>query len=102
MISIDLTAVKAHHTWIAQQNKLIALGYSVNRYTYPPGTCFPNYDHTVAKIDAVLSGRFKMTMYGKSLVLEAGDLLEIPCGVVHSAEVFGDQPVMSLDAIKIK
>lgn len=82
------------------RSKLESRGYSVNRYIYPPGTYFPEHTHNVDKIDAVLSGIFKMTMHGQEVVLHAGDCLEVPRGVVHSAEVIGDLPVVSLDAIK--
>ncbi|MGD8783834.1 MAG: cupin domain-containing protein [Thioalkalispiraceae bacterium] len=85
----------------AMYDKLAAMGYRVNRYIYPPGTLFPEHDHSMDKIDAVLAGRFKLTMQGESVILEAGDYLEVPRGIVHSAEVIGDQPVVSLDAIKI-
>ena len=78
------------------QNK----GYQVSRYNYPPGTCFPEHTHNVDKIDGVLSGRFKMTLYGQSIILQTGDTLEVPRGAVHSAEVIGDEPVVSLDAIR--
>jgi quercetin dioxygenase-like cupin family protein len=83
------------------RSKLEAMGYSVSRYIYPPGTFFPEHSHAVDKIDGVLSGRFRMTMHGESLLLTAGDLLAVPHGVVHSAEVIGDEPVVSLDAVKI-
>jgi len=82
------------------RRKLEAMGYAVSRYTYPPGTCFPPHTHGVDKIDGVLSGRFKMTMQGASVILEAGDMLAVPRGEVHSAEVVGDKPVISLDAVK--
>ena len=80
--------------------KLEAMGYSVSRYTYPPGTYFAPHTHQVDKIDGVLSGRFKMTMGDQSVILEAGDTLAVPKGAVHSAEVVGNEPVVSLDAIK--
>ena len=67
----------------------------------PPGTCFPPHSHTVDKIDAVLAGRFRLVMQGRSAVLEAGDAIEVPGGVLHSAEVIGDSPVVSLDAIRV-
>jgi mannose-6-phosphate isomerase-like protein (cupin superfamily) len=54
----------------------------------------------VDKIDAVLAGRFRMTMLGESVVLERGDCLAVPQGVLHSAEVVGDAPVVSLDAVR--
>lgn len=84
----------------AMRAKLEALGYRVTRYVYPPGTYFPPHEHAVAKIDGVLSGRFRMSMGSHSLILEAGDMLHVPKGAVHSAEVVGDRPVISLDAIK--
>jgi len=60
----------------------------------------PDHTHTIDKIDAVLSGRFKMGMLGQDVILEAGDCLTVPKGTVHNAEVVGNQPVISLDATK--
>lgn len=53
----------------------------------------------VGNVDAVLPGRFRMTMEGQEVILEAGDYLAVPRGAVHSAEVVGSEPVVSLDAI---
>ncbi len=83
------------------QIKLEQRGYHVTRYVYPPGTYFPEHTHNVDKIDGVLSGQFRMTMGGQSTILQAGDCLAVPKGAVHSAEVVGAEPVISLDAIKI-
>ena len=83
------------------RRKLESLGYRVSRYVYPPGTVFPPHSHAVDKLDGVLSGRFRMEMQGESLFLEAGDILEVPRGMVHSAEVIGEQPVVSLDAVRL-
>lgn len=80
--------------------KLEVRGYRVRRYIYAPGTVFPNHAHDVDKIDGVLSGRFKMIMDGKEMILEAGDCLAVPAGAVHSAEVAGNDPVISLDAVR--
>lgn len=85
----------------ALTEKLEERGYRVSRYTYPPGTTFPDHAHGVEKIDAVLSGRFRITMGSAEIVLEAGDALLVPQGAVHSAEVVGGEPVVSLDAVKI-
>lgn len=84
----------------ALRAKLERQGYSVTRYTYPPGTLFPDHDHAVDKIDAVLSGRFRLTMDGESVVLTAGDCLFVPQRCTHSAEVVGDEPVVSLDGVR--
>lgn len=82
----------------AMRHKLEARGYSVTRYVYPPGMYFPDHTHGIDKIDAVLAGRFRMSVGGESVVLEAGDGLAVPCGAVHSAEVVGGDPVVSLEA----
>lgn len=84
----------------ALRRRLEAEGYDVDRWVYPPGTRFPEHTHGVDKKDAVVSGRFRLTMEGTSVVLEAGDVLEIPRGTPHAAEVVGDEPVISLDAVR--
>ena len=81
--------------------KLQELGYRVTRYIYPPGTLFPPHTHSVDKIDAVLAGQFCLEINGERLVLTAGDYIAVPRNVLHSAEVIGDEPVISLDAVKI-
>ena len=84
----------------AMGRKLAARGYVVQRYVYPPGTRFPDHTHGVDKIDAVLAGCFRMTMGDSEVILEAGDCLVVPRGTVHRAEVVGEEPVVSLDAVK--
>jgi quercetin dioxygenase-like cupin family protein len=84
----------------AMRRKLEAAGYLVARYTYPPGTTFPEHTHDVDKIDAVLSGRFRLIVSGHLAVLGPGDWIEIPRGVRHSATVLGDEEVVSLDAVR--
>ena len=83
------------------RKKLENEGYRVNIYTYSAGTFFGNHKHGVSKIDAVLSGTFRIGMDGKFIDLKAGDWVEVPAGAVHSAEVLGKKPVVSLDAVKI-
>ena len=82
------------------RKKLKARGYSVHCYTYPPGTYFPDHTHSIDKIDGVLAGRFRMIMHGETLELGPGDCLAVPAGEVHSAEVVGNEAVVSLDAIR--
>ena len=83
------------------RKKLENEGYRVNIYTYSAGTFFGNHKHGVSKIDAVLSGTFRIGMNGKFIDLKAGDWVKVPAGAVHSAEVLGNEPVVSLDAVKI-
>jgi len=84
----------------ALQNKLEKKGYQVSRYVYSPGTTFPDHTHRIDKIDAVVRGRFRMTTPQGTFILEQGDCLAVPKGTVHSAEVVGAEPVVSLDAVK--
>lgn len=93
-------AVDGPLTQKALRGKLERRGYEVSCYIYSPGTYFPDHTHSVDKIDAVLSGRFRMTTPAGAVILEAGDMLAVPRGTVHSAEVLGDEPVVSLDAVK--
>jgi mannose-6-phosphate isomerase-like protein (cupin superfamily) len=85
----------------ALRRKLEALGFEVARYVYPPGTRFGTHTHGTDKIDAVVSGRFRIRMGNESVVLEAGDCVHVPRGAEHSAEVVGQEPVVSLDAVRI-
>jgi len=93
--------VDGEMTEVAMQQKLERKGYAVTRYVYPPGTYFPDHSHEVDKIDGVLSGQFMLRMDGEAIILEAGDTLEVPHGTVHSAEVIGHEPVVSLDAVRV-
>jgi mannose-6-phosphate isomerase-like protein (cupin superfamily) len=81
----------------ALRRKLESLGYRVSRWVYPPGTVFDFHTHEYDKMDAVASGRFRMTMHGETVVLGPGDALAVPAGASHRAEVVGSEPVVSLD-----
>jgi len=80
--------------------KLESLGYHVAKYVYEPGTVFPDHTHGIDKIDAVVSGRFRLVISGHLAMLGPGDWVAVPRGSVHSAAVVGDEPVVSLDAVK--
>ena len=83
------------------RQKLEALGYLVARYEYPPGSRFPDHAHDVDKIDAVVSGHFRLVIAGHTAELGPGDWVEVPRGRRHTATVIGDEPVVSLDAIRL-
>ena len=82
------------------RKKLEDRGYSVSCYTYSAGTHFSDHKHGQPKIDAVLSGTFRMGMYGEFVDLGPGDWIEVPAESTHSAEVIGDESVVSLDAVR--
>lgn len=86
----------------ALRHKLEGLGYHCNRYDYPAGTVFDYHSHGCDKIDAVLSGCFRITVSGKSVDLRPGDYIVIPEGVMHRAEVVGGQTVVSLDGVRMR
>ncbi|HYB96457.1 MAG TPA: cupin domain-containing protein [Vicinamibacterales bacterium] len=88
-------------TEAALRAKFESRGYRVAKYVYEPGTVFPDHAHDVDKIDAVLSGRFRLVVRGHMKVLGPGEWIEIPRGTVHNATVLGDEPVVSLDAVKL-
>jgi quercetin dioxygenase-like cupin family protein len=85
----------------ALRAKLESHGYRVARYVYPPGTVFPDHTHGADKVDAVVSGRFRLVIGGHVAHLGPGDWVDVPRGAVHNATVIGDEDVVSLDAIKI-
>ena len=80
--------------------KLESQGYSVARWVYSPGTVFPDHKHGIDKIDAVISGRFRLVIGGHVAMLGPGDWVDVPRGVTHNAAVVGDEPVVSFDAVK--
>lgn len=84
----------------ALRAKLEAQGYNVAKYVYEPGTVFPDHKHGVDKIDAVISGRFRLVVGGHVAMLGPGEWVDVPRGVTHNATVIGEQPVVSLDAVR--
>ena len=84
----------------ALRRKLEAQGYSVARYVYLPGTVFPDHKHGVEKVDAVVSGAFRLIIGGHVAMLGPGEWVDVPRGVTHNATVIGDDPVVSLDAVR--
>jgi quercetin dioxygenase-like cupin family protein len=95
------TALDGEFSEAALRAKLEGLGYYVARYVYPPGTVFPDHKHGVDKVDAVVSGTFRLVIGGHVALLGPGDWADVPRGAVHNAVVQGDEPVVSFDAIKI-
>jgi quercetin dioxygenase-like cupin family protein len=87
-------------TEAALRRKLETRGYRVTRYVYPPGTVFVTHTHEADQIDAVVSGKFLLSIRGEEFTLEAGDTLAVPTGTPHRAEVVGEEPVVSLDATR--
>src|ERR1700752_942037 len=62
-----------------------------DRHKLAPGTTAPRHTHPGEEIIYVLDGTWEYTVQGKPPVtLEAGDVLFIPAGTIHSARNVGD------------
>ena len=83
------------------RQRLQGEGYHVQSYRYPAGTYFSEHTHKLDKKDAVLTGKLQIETDDETFLLERGDILEIPAGCSHSAEVVGAETVLSLDATRI-
>jgi mannose-6-phosphate isomerase-like protein (cupin superfamily) len=84
----------------ALRARLEEWGYGAVLDEYPPGTVFPTHAHAVDKVDAVVSGTFRMSLEGATVDLGPGDALFVPRGTLHSAEVVGTRPARSLDGVR--
>ena len=72
--------------------------FTVVRYRYQPGACFPSHHHDNAQITIVLSGRIRFHIEGEEFALGPGEAIYIPAGVPHFAEVDqASEPVLSLN-----
>ena len=94
-------SVDGPFTEAALRDKLEAMGYRVARYVHEPGTVFPDHTHGIDKVDAVVSRRVRLVGGGPQAGGGPGDWVVVPRGSVHSAAVMGDEPVVSLDAVKL-
>ncbi|HEY5658749.1 MAG TPA: cupin domain-containing protein [Myxococcota bacterium] len=84
----------------ALRRRLEQMGYRVACYVYPPGTRFGEHTHSTDKISAVLCGRLRVLLEEQQIILGPGDCVAVPRGAVHSVQVIGRAPVISLDATK--
>ena len=84
----------------AMIKKMKAQGYNCIEYEFSPGTTFPDHTHGISKKDGIVSGKFRFTMYGQSVVLGPGQTIEVPKETVHSAAVEGSKNVIFLDCTK--
>lgn len=84
----------------AFRRKLENKGYQVTRFVYQRGSYFPEHTHNVDRIEAVVSGHFRLVTSENQVNLGAGDFVLLLRGTTHSAEVIGDEPVVILDAAK--
>jgi quercetin dioxygenase-like cupin family protein len=81
------------------------------RFDMMPGDVYGDHAHPDAEIRWVVSGRMRVKVRegarptgqepvsaGEEIILEPGDRLDLAANVVHSADVFGDEAVVTLCA----
>lgn len=84
----------------AMENKLRRQGYHCTQYEFSPGTNFPDHTHGISKKDSIVTGQFQFSMFGETVVLQPGDMVEVPKNTVHNARVVGTKSVIFFDATK--
>ena len=67
---------------------------------FPPGTDFPDHTHGISKKDAIVSGRLRVAIYGREVILAPGDIIDIPKDTVHNATAVGSEATVFLDSTK--
>ena len=80
--------------------KLAVLGYETTPKTYRPGEYNADKRNPIDTIDAIVQGKLRVSLEGESRILHPGDCLFIPKGLVTSAEVVGDKPVICLEGTR--
>lgn len=78
--------------------RLEQAGLRPSRFDMVPGDRYGDHAHPDAEIRWVVSGRLRIVAGYEELILESGDRLDLAAGVVHSADVVGDEVVVTLCA----
>jgi quercetin dioxygenase-like cupin family protein len=73
-------------------------GLRPTRFEMVPGDVYGDHAHPEAEIRWVVSGRMRVLVNQEELILEPGDRLDLAANVVHSADVFGEEVVVTLCA----
>jgi len=73
-------------------------GLRPSRFDMVPGDEYGDHAHPDAEIRWVVSGRMRISVQGEAIVLDPGDRLDLAAGVIHSADVVGDEMVVTVCA----
>jgi quercetin dioxygenase-like cupin family protein len=68
------------------------------RFDMVPGDSYPDHSHHDVEVRWVVSGCMRVSIGKEELILAPGDRLDLAPNVVHSAEVVGDEVVVTLGA----
>jgi quercetin dioxygenase-like cupin family protein len=72
---------------------------SMVQYIYAPGSVFPRHAHPEEQVTLVIRGRIRFDLDGTPVELGPGEVIVIPGGTPHGAEVIGEEPVESYNAL---
>ena len=73
-------------------------GLSPSRFDMVPGDSYPDHSHSEAEIRWVVSGQMRVCIGSEEIVLGPGDRLDLAPKVAHSADVVGDDVVVTVAA----
>jgi quercetin dioxygenase-like cupin family protein len=73
-------------------------GLYPSRFDMVPGDSYPDHSHPDAEVRWVVSGRMRIQVGQDEIILGPGDRLELSPNVVHSADVVGDDVVVTVSA----
>ncbi|VDM35924.1 unnamed protein product [Hydatigera taeniaeformis] len=93
--------LSAGDTIFVPRNTVHAAHVVGSKDSFSAGNVFGAHTHDVDKMDVVVDGELEFSMYGKSIILKAGDALEVPKDVPHSAKVRGNKALEFFDATKL-
>ena len=71
---------------------------TVARISLSKGAVVPTHSHANEQISTIVSGALRFVLDGAEVVVRAGEMLEIPPGVPHSAEALEDSVAIDIFA----
>ena len=78
------------------RRRLEAEGYSVFKWSDPPGTVYRPHEHAEDQSHWIISGTLELSVGLEKYTLRAGDRDFLPAHTEHSAYVPGNEPVVYL------
>ena len=75
-------------------------GLSPSRFDMIPGDSYDDHSHLDAEIRWVVSGQMLVCIGSEQIVLGPGDRLDLAPKMSHSADVVGDEVVVTLCALR--
>jgi quercetin dioxygenase-like cupin family protein len=73
-------------------------GLYPSRFDMVPGDSYPDHSHPEGEIRWVVSGQMRVLIDSQELILVPGDRLDLAANIVHSADVVGDEVVVTVCA----